>query len=122
MTYTFHELKSSLSLEEIEIDQAIDKLCVYSMHNLSWNSPGLIWKFFFRILIASMCVQILLIRDDYKMVIICQFILNVVRVALYFDSEVYSVIITCFILTVHLGDFEKNTLPLDPCLLSTLIF
>ena len=61
MTYMLPLLKSSLSLDKIEIDQAIDKLCVYSMCDLSWNSLGLLWKFFFRILI----------RDDYKMVIKC---------------------------------------------------
>ena len=43
MTYKFPQLKSSLSLEEIEIDRAIDKLCVYCMHDLSktvWDCFG----------------------------------------------------------------------------------
>ena len=33
-----------------------------------------------------MRVQILLIRDDYKMVIKCQFVLNVVRVAFSLET------------------------------------
>ena len=46
MTYKFSQLKSSLSLEEIEIDQGIDKLCVYSMHDLSENKSGIALEIF----------------------------------------------------------------------------
>ena len=73
-----------------------------------------------------MCIQILLIRDDYKMVLKCQFILNVVTVAFSLETIlIYKYIqlsnVTSFQLTVHPGNFENNTLPLGPCLLSTLI-
>ena len=120
------QLKTSLSLDEIEIDRVIDKLCVYSGYDLFWNSLGLLWKFFFRILIASIRIQILLIRDDYKMVIKCQFVLNVFRVAFSLETILIQKYIqlsnvTSFQLTVHPGDFENNTLLLGPCLLSTLV-
>ena len=73
-----------------------------------------------------MRVQILQILDDYKMVIKCQFVLNVVRVAFSLETILIQKYIqlsnvTSFQLTVHSGDFENNTLPLDPCLLSTLV-
>ena len=129
MTYMFPQLKSSLSLEEIEIDWAIDKLCVYSMYIWSiLKQSRIALKFFFRILTASMRVQILLIHDDqyYTMVSKCQFILNIVRVAFLLETILIQKYIqlsnvTSFQLTVHPGDFENYTLPLDSCLLSTLI-
>ena len=73
-----------------------------------------------------MRVQILLICDDYKMVLKCQFVLNVVRVAFSLETILIQKYIelsnvTSFRLTLHLGDFENNTLPPGPCPLSILV-
>ena len=63
-----------------------------------------------------MRVQILLIRDDYEMVIKCQFVLNVVRVAFLLETiliqkYIQFLNVASFQLTLHPSDFQNNTLP-----------